>query len=89
MKVLIASSSLVAQPTTEWLLNSDHKVVGVLTAPDAAQGRGREIAENSFALLTNPVIRERSVPRAIKADDLIKLLMAPLHSSHALDHSCK
>ena len=39
--------------------------------------------------LINPVIRDRSVPRAINAEDLIKLLMSPLHSSHALDYSCK
>ena len=72
MKVLIASSSLVAQPITEWLLNSDHKVVGVLTAPDAAQGRGREIAENSFALLANSL--EIPVFKAASAEEIRKAI---------------
>ena len=71
MKVLIASSSLVAQPITEWLLNSDHKVVGVLTAPDAAKGRGREIAENTFATLARtlqvPVFKAASSEEIRKA----------------------
>ena len=72
MKVLIASSSLVAQPITEWLLNSDHKVVGVLTAPDAAQGRGREIAENTFAQLANSL--QIPVFKAVSAEEIRKVI---------------
>ena len=50
MKVLLASSSLLANPVLKLLAESEHELVGVLTMPDAPQGRGREIGENDFAL---------------------------------------
>jgi methionyl-tRNA formyltransferase len=68
MKVLVASSSLIAQPLTEWLIGSRHEVVGFLTTPDAPQGRGREIAENAFAGFA----RAYSIPifKANSADEI-------------------
>lgn len=50
MKVLLASSSLLAVPALNFLVESEHELLGVLTMPDAPQGRGREIAENDFAI---------------------------------------
>ncbi|MFK5647116.1 methionyl-tRNA formyltransferase [Ornithinimicrobium sp. LYQ121] len=41
MKVVFAGTPQVAVPTLEALLRSPHEVVGVLTRPDAAAGRGR------------------------------------------------
>jgi methionyl-tRNA formyltransferase len=68
MRVLVASSSLIAQPLTEWLIGSRHEVVGFLTTPDAPQGRGREIAENAFAGFA----RAYSIPifKANSADEI-------------------
>ena len=68
MKVLIASSSLVAKPITEWLINSHHKVAGVLTSPDAPKGRGREITENAFATLARTL--QIPVFKAASADEI-------------------
>jgi len=68
MKVLVASSSMVARPLTDWLIGSRHEVVGFLTMPDAPQGRGREIAENAFASFA----RTYSIPifKANSADEI-------------------
>ncbi|MFM8405165.1 MAG: methionyl-tRNA formyltransferase [Actinomycetota bacterium] len=68
MKVLVASSSMVARPLTDWLIGSSHEVVGFLTMPDAPQGRGREIAENAFASFA----RTYSIPifKANSADEI-------------------
>lgn len=49
MKVLLASSSLLAIPTLEFISHADLKFLGIISMPDAPQGRGRVIAENSFA----------------------------------------
>lgn len=49
MKVLIASSSLLAKPALDYLVHSKLSLVGALTMPDAPKGRGREISENDFA----------------------------------------
>ena len=68
MKVLIASSSLVAKPITEWLINSHHKVAAVLTSPDAPKGRGREITENAFATLARTL--QIPVFKAASADEI-------------------
>lgn len=68
MKVLVASSSMVARPLTDCLIGSRHEVVGFLTMPDAPQGRGREIAENAFASFA----RTYSIPifKANSADEI-------------------
>ena len=68
MKVLIASSSLVARPITDWLMSSPHSVVGALTTPDAPKGRGRALTENEFARLAHSY----SIPvfKADSADEI-------------------
>lgn len=50
MKVLLASSSLLAIHPLRTLLESNHELVGVITMPDAPQGRGRAMMENEFAI---------------------------------------
>ena len=50
MKVLLASSSLLALPVLEFISGTDVEFVGVITMPDAHQGRGQVLSENSFAI---------------------------------------
>ena len=72
MKVLIASSSLVAEPSLRALLSSSHEVIGGLTTPDTQRGRGREISENGFAQLLK---REKlPVYKPLSSSELINLL---------------
>jgi methionyl-tRNA formyltransferase len=51
VKILLASSSLVAEPTLHALRTSRHEILGCLTGLDAARGRGQEFSENDFARL--------------------------------------
>lgn len=50
MKVLLASSSALANPVLEYLQNSTLELIGVITSPDVPRGRGREISENELAI---------------------------------------
>ena len=77
MKVLVASSSLVARPITDWLMNSSHSVVGVLTTPDVPKGRGRELTENDFARLAH--LYSLPVFKAFSADEISRAV----HTSKA------
>jgi methionyl-tRNA formyltransferase len=51
MKVVLASSSDIAQPVLNALLLSNHQLVGGISMPDKPTGRGRQIQPNSFSLL--------------------------------------
>ena len=51
MKILFASSSLLAKPVLDYLSKANINLVGALSMPDAPKGRGREIAENDFSRL--------------------------------------
>lgn len=55
MKILLASSSLVAEPSLKALQKSRHEVLGCLTGLDAARGRGRQVSENNFASLAKTI----------------------------------
>lgn len=55
MKILLASSSLVAEPSLKALQKSRHEVLGCLTGLDAARGRGQEVSENNFASLAKTI----------------------------------
>ena len=70
MKVLIASSSLAAEPSLRALLSSSHDVIGGVTTPDTQRGRGREISANEFAQLMSreklPVYKPQSTPELIE-----------------------
>ena len=51
MKVLIASSSILATPVLDQLRKSnDHEILGILTNPDKPTGRGQKIEANDLAL---------------------------------------
>lgn len=59
-------------PALNLLVESEHEFVGVLTMPDAPQGRGREIGENEFALEARaagfPVFKPKN------SDELLEVL---------------
>ena len=51
MKVLIASSSLLATPLfDEFRKSNNHEILGILTNPDKPTGRGQKIEANNLAL---------------------------------------
>ena len=50
MRIAIASSSLLALPTLQAVASSNHELVGIITTPDAPQGRGRTLAPSELAL---------------------------------------
>ena len=49
MNVVFAGTPVVALPTLEALLDSDHQVLAVLTRPDAPSGRGRTLRPSPVA----------------------------------------
>ena len=49
MKIAIASSSILAIPTISALEKAGHSIVGLITNPDKASGRGRALAPNELA----------------------------------------
>ena len=51
MKVVLASSSDIAQPILEALIHSQHQLVAAISMPDKPTGRGRQIQPNSFSML--------------------------------------
>lgn len=65
MRLLFAGTPEVALPALEALLGSTHEVVGVLTRPDARQGRGRRLAASPVAELAAahdiPVLKPASL----------------------------
>ena len=49
MKIAIASSSLLAVPTIKAVQESAHSIVGLITNPDKASGRGQSLSPNELA----------------------------------------
>lgn len=49
MKIIFAGTPVSATPVLETLINSKHKVVGVLTRRDTAKGRGRKLVPSPVA----------------------------------------
>ena len=49
MKILIASSSHLAKNLIEYLKESNHELLGCISAPDRASGRGQSISSNEFS----------------------------------------
>ena len=49
MRVVFAGTPRAAVPSLEELLRSKHEVVAVLTRPDAAAGRGRQVGPSPVA----------------------------------------
>lgn len=65
MRVLFAGTSDIAVPSLRAIADSDHELVGVLTAPDRVRGRGRSVrfsAVKNLALeLGVPVLQPESL----------------------------
>lgn len=53
MKVAVAASPEVAIPTLDWLLESVHSLDLIITRPDSALGRGRELTPTPVATWAN------------------------------------
>lgn len=49
MRVVVAATADVAIPTLEWLLNSEHQLIHVVTTPDSKAGRGHSLTESPVA----------------------------------------
>jgi len=49
MRLVFAGTPQTAVPSLEELLRSKHEVVAVLTRPDAAAGRGRQLGPSPVA----------------------------------------
>ena len=50
MRVVVAATAEVAIPTLEWLKESEHDLIRVITTPDSRVGRGKILAESPVAL---------------------------------------
>jgi len=49
VRIAVAATPRVAIPTLEALLNSEHELVAVITQPDRAAGRGKELRESEVS----------------------------------------
>ena len=49
MKILVASSSPLAKDLLNYVKNSDHQLLGGISSPDRASGRGQSVSSNDFA----------------------------------------
>lgn len=49
MKILLASSSHLGIDLLKYLQNSEHQLLGAISSPDRASGRGQSISSNEFA----------------------------------------
>ncbi len=49
MKILVASSSPLAKNLLNHVKNSDHQLLGGISSPDRASGRGQSVSSNDFA----------------------------------------
>ena len=49
MKILVASSSPLAKNLLNHIKNSDHQLLGGISSPDRASGRGQAVRSNDFA----------------------------------------
>ena len=48
MKILVASSSPLAKDLLNHIKNSDHQLLGGISSPDRASGRGQSVSSNDF-----------------------------------------
>ena len=49
MRVVVAATAEVAIPTLEWLKQSEHELLGIVTTPDSRTGRGKILSQSSVA----------------------------------------
>lgn len=50
MKIAVAATPVVALPTLNWLLSSEHELALVITQPDRPAGRGRTLKESAVSV---------------------------------------
>jgi len=50
VRVAVAATPDVAIPTLEWLIESEHQLVCIITQPDRPSGRGLKDKESSVSL---------------------------------------
>ena len=75
MELLVASSSLVAKPLITALIASNkHEFGGLITNPDKATGRGKQIEANDLALWASS--EKISISKPESNDDLKSLLLS-------------
>jgi len=81
VRILFAGTPNVALPTLEWILSSEHELVGVLTRPAAAQGRSSELIDSPVAIFAKthliPIYTSLDSPQtkeAIKSADLVVVI---------------
>ena len=74
LRIAFAGTPQFALPALRALLDSPHRVVGVLTQPDRPAGRGRELRASPIKLLA----AERGVPVAQPATLRTPEAVAPL-----------
>jgi len=53
VRIVVAATAEVAIPTLEWLKESEHDLIRVITTPDSRVGRGKIFAESPVALWTD------------------------------------
>lgn len=49
MRIVVAATAEVAIPTLEWLKESNHELLRVVTSPDSKTGRGKILAQSAIA----------------------------------------
>ncbi len=58
MKIIVAATPDVAIPTLDWLIDSEHQLLSVITQPDRPAGRGRALKES----VISEWAREKYIP---------------------------
>ncbi|MFP5282567.1 MAG: methionyl-tRNA formyltransferase [Actinomycetes bacterium] len=76
MRILFAGTPEVALPSLEALAKSDHELVGVVTRPDAASGRGRRLRPSPVAERAAELGVDTLKPVRPKDEDFVRRLAA-------------
>ena len=72
MRIGVAATPDVAIPTLDWLLQSEHEVVLVISRPDRPAGRGRELT--SSAVSNWAIAHQIALLRPQSADELVGVI---------------
>ncbi|NMW62041.1 methionyl-tRNA formyltransferase [Mobiluncus mulieris] len=78
MRIIFAGSPAPALPTLEYLVDSSHEVVGVLSRPDAPRGRGRKLQASAVAQYAQEHHLPLYQPRSLKNDSTIATILRNL-----------
>ena len=93
MRIGVAATPNVAIPTLNWLLESGHELVRVITQPDRPAGRGRELKQSEVALwadqhsipLVKPANANELLPNVADLDLLLTIAYGVLLPQFILD----